>query len=517
MRGPTERGIGPRADGIGRRSRGPGGGACRRPLLAALGAIAALSAACRETPSGAALEVLVPFVPAAMDPFADSRLVSRSIFSAVFEPLVEETAFGLRPAIAESWTNPAPDTWVFRIAPGAAFHDGKPVSSRHVVDAARASRSAPATIASLADLRAIEVVDERTVRFRTHAPAEDFLLAVSALLVPRWDGERFVGSGPYRVVALTPDRIVLRRHARPPRPEPLLEEVVFRRFASSADGLRLMGRDVATAVLDPSPAMVRAARADPRFRIATSDSGGLTYVAVGFSAGAGPLEDVRVRRALRLSLDLPELVAAGTLVGGTPAAQLIPPGAFGFDPARRPPRRGLAEARRLLAEAGYPAGFDATLDVNPNGLATGRALARQAAEAGIRLHVELHSPDAFVARIDGKSPLYLYSWFVGSDAGQALRNAFHTRELDRGLGTLNRTGFSRPEVDRRFAELAASRKQEERLRLLREVAELLDGELPWIPLFSAREARILPAWLDLPERADGLFAVVEARAPRSPR
>ena len=40
---------------------------------------------------------------------------------------------------------------------------------------------------------------------------------------------------------------------------------------------------------------------------------------------------------------------------------------------------------------------------------------------------------------------------------------------------------------------------------------LLDAELPWIPLFSAREARILPSWLDLPRRADGLFVIAEAR------
>lgn len=453
----------------------------------------------------------MPFVPATMDPFADPRLVSRSIFSAVFEPLAEETAFGTRPAIAESWTNPAPDTWVFRIAPRSVFHDGSPVATRDVVDAARASRTATATIAGLADLRAIEVVDERTVRFRTHAPAEDFLLAVSALFVPRRDGRRILGTGPYRVVAHTPDRVVLRRHPRPGRPEPYFEEVVFRRLASPSEGLRLMRRAVASAALDPSPAMVREARADPRFRLATSDSGGLTYLAVGFSAGAGPLEDVRVRRALRLCLDLSELVAAGTLVGGAPSGQLIPPGAFGFDPERRPPQTDVAEARRLLAEAGYPQGFEATLDVNPNGVAAGNALARQAAAAGIRLHVALHAPDAFVARIDGRSPLYLYSWFVGSDAGQALRNVFHTRDTQRGLGTLNRTGFSRPELDRLFAELAGAPQPAERLRLLRAISDFLDRELPWIPLYASREARILPAWLELPPRPDGLFAVGEAR------
>jgi peptide/nickel transport system substrate-binding protein len=258
--------------------------------------------------------------------------------------------------------------------------------------------------------------------------------------------------------------------------------------------------------------MVDEIRHDPRYRIVTTESGGLSYLAVGFSAGPGPLGNVRVRRALRLAVDLPDLVSAGTVAGGTPAAQLVPPGSFGFDPRRAVPRRDLPEARRLLALAGYPNGFAATLDVNSNGQHAGEALARQVREAGIRLRVEVRSPDDFVARIEGKSQLYLYSWFVGQDAGQALRNAFHTRDPHRGLGTLNRTGWSRPDLDRAFAELAAAPLQEERLRRLRAISARLDEELPWIPLFSAREARILPAGLDLPARPDGLFAIAEARA-----
>ena len=106
-------------------------------------ALAALlgATACRKTPP-LSLEVLVPVLPPSLDPFSDSRLVSRSIFTSIYEPLVEESAFGMRPAVAESWTNPSPDTWVFRIAAGARFHDGAPVTSRDVVEAVLSSRTA---------------------------------------------------------------------------------------------------------------------------------------------------------------------------------------------------------------------------------------------------------------------------------------------------------------------------------------------------------------------------------------
>ncbi len=481
-------------------------------LPATLFAAVLLSAfACRERPAPRIVEVLVPFLPESLDPYSDPRLVSRSIYSAVYEPLVAEHESGFRPALAESWTNPAPDTWLFRIAEGAAFHDRSPVTSREVVRAAHASRTARGSVASLADLRAIEVADERTVRFRTFRAPEDFLLSVSALFVARKEGESFVGSGPYRIVTRTPDRIVLTRNDRPHRAAPYLDEVVFRRFTSAAEGLRLMERDVPIAVADPAPAMVAAAKGDPRFRVVTTDTGGLTYLAIGFSAGAGPLSDVRVRRALRLALDLPALVAAGTVAGGSPAGRVVPPGSFGHDPQRRPPPRDLAAARRLLAEAGHPDGFEVELDVGPNARRAGQALAAQAAGAGIRLRVVVRRPADFAARIEGGSPLYLYSWFVGRDAGQALRNAFHTRDASRGLGSMNRTGFSSAAVDAAFARLASAARAEERLARLREISDLLDEGLPWIPLYSARESRILPVGLDLGWRPDGLLVIADAR------
>lgn len=477
---------------------------------AALVALAVPAGACRRARPGPSLEVLVPLLPPSLDPFSDSRLVSRSIFAAIYEPLAQETARGIRPAIADGWTNPAPDTWVFRIAADSTFHDGTPVTSRDVVRAAQSSRLTRGSPASLADLRRIEIVDERTIRFRTHTSAQDFLLAVSALLIPRQSEEGLVGTGPYRVVSRMPDRILLRRHARPGHPDPFLEEVVFRLFSSPAEGLRLLRREGARAVLEPTREMLAEARASPRLRVVTTPPGGLVFLATGFSAEPGPLGDVRVRRALRLAIDLPALVAAGTPPGGTPVGRVIPPGAFGFDPQRTPARRDLPAARALLAAAGFATGLDATLDASETGRETALELAREAAEAGIRLEVVVHAPDAFAGRIDGSSPLYLDRWFVGEDAGQALRDAFHTRDLSRGLGPLNRTGYSNPAVDAALDALAAAATAEERLERLRALSDLLDGDLPWIPLFSPREARILPADLEAPPRPDALFDVSEA-------
>ena len=92
-------------------------------------------------------------------------------------------------------------------------------------------------------------------------------------------------------------------------------------------------------------------------------------------------------------------MATGTIAGGTPAGRVVPPGSFGFDPGRRPPRRDLPTARRLLEEAGYPSGFEVDLDVGPNSRRAARALADQAAEAGNPLRLALPRPDEVRAAV----------------------------------------------------------------------------------------------------------------------
>ena len=160
------------------------GAAVRRSSVAASGAdwrsLLVPGAACRKTSPERTLEVLVPPPPGHSRPVR--RLAPRRP-----QPLHRHLRAprrgdgvrhrGRRSPRAGRTRPPTPGPSAFPRA--RPFHDGTPVTSRDVVDAARASRASRGSLAGLADLKSIEVVDERTVRFRTHRPAEDFLLTVS--------------------------------------------------------------------------------------------------------------------------------------------------------------------------------------------------------------------------------------------------------------------------------------------------------------------------------------------------
>ena len=98
--------------------------------------------ACRSRRGGSPhLRVLVPYLPDEIDPYGDPRLVSRVLAVNVFDLLVRADATGAPvPALASSWSNPAPDVWRFRPRAAPSFSDGTPVTAAEVVKSLERAR-----------------------------------------------------------------------------------------------------------------------------------------------------------------------------------------------------------------------------------------------------------------------------------------------------------------------------------------------------------------------------------------
>jgi ABC-type transport system substrate-binding protein len=261
-----------------------------------------------------------------------------------------------------------------------------------------------------------------------------------------------------------------------------------------------------------SDALVAQARQDARLRVVSRPTSFIHYLAFGFhSHAAPPLRDRRVRRAVRLALDLPALIRSASPGGGAPASQLAPPGTIGYDRSLQAPARDLARARALLAEAGHAQGVDLELDVRSKDQVLARAVAAQVAEAGIRVRPRVLPVEEFARRIDGTSPFYLYNWIVGQETGAALRNFFHTRDRARTLGLQNRIGYSNPRLDALLERSSEPVSPAERVALQQQAMALLMDDLPWVPLFIPHERTIQPADLEIPTRLDEMLLLADVR------
>ncbi len=504
------------------------GGRRRAGAALVLAAAVAILPGCRAPGAGSSrIRVLAPYLPDAIDPCEDTRLVSRVVAVNVFDPLVRADRTGAPyPALAASWSNPTADAWTFTLRKDARFSDGTPVTASDVVASLERARALGSAVAgNLAGVRQVRADGPGTVTILAGAGSAVLLQTLTAVLVARElpaaeGGRRFVGSGPYTVTRFVPGtRIEMKAAPGGTGPPPHLAEVVWERFSSDEGAREALRADPRTIVLDPPEAAVTWARRQAGLAVAREFSGALAYLAFGLSpAGDGaprPFADRRRREAVRLALDVPELLDEMGPAGGYPATQVIPSGVFGFDPSDPVLRRDLAAARALLREAGVPAG-EVPLDATPQGARLARALTRQLGEIGLSTRVEELPPAQFRERIEGRSDLFVFNWVVGPEAGEALKNFFHTKDPARRLGMRNRTGFSDPAFDAAIEKALEASQPTVQLPLLHAAIRVLDREVPWIPLFTIRSVRIHPADLAVPFRSDGMLLLADV-SPASGR
>jgi peptide/nickel transport system substrate-binding protein len=389
------------------------------------------------------------------------------------------------------------------------------VTAADVVRSFERARSSGSVVAgNLAAVRDVRAEAADIVTITASEGSSVFLQTLTSVLIAREvpgapDGHEMLGSGPYTVRGFVPGvRVEMAVSPGKAGGMPHITDVVWERFGSGQETLEKLQADPRTLVIDPPAEAFDWAKKDPRFVTASEFSGALAYLALGQTpaetGGRRPFADRRTREAIRLALDVPGLLTAVGPAAGFPASQIVPSGVFGFDPAIPLRTRNLDAARSLLSEAGAT-GRKATLDATEPNARPAHAIAAQLAEAGLSIDVRILPSAEFKERINGKSDLFLFSWVVGQEAGEALKNFFHTKDTTRGLGLQNRTGFSSPDFDTAIEEALRVGEPSARLPLLKRAIQVLDHELPWIPLFTIRSVRIHPADLKLVFRSDGML------------
>lgn len=166
------------------------------------------------------------------------------------------------------------------------------------------------------------------------------------------------------------------------------------------------------------------------------------------------------------------------------ASQYVHPVVFGYDPGATAQPYDPQKARELLAQAGFPNGFDLTIDYTSTQEFILPSLVADLARIGIRLTPRVFEWDELMTRMrEGKSALGLFAWQCSTgDASDFLTTCVHSASESLGLGRDNFAHFSDPQVD---ALIEASEREldgGQRLRLLQEAQRLTLQKLPYLPL-----------------------------------
>lgn len=400
------------------------------------------------------------------------------------------------PDLAESWSN-SPDLleWTFNLRKGLSFHDGSPCTAADVVASFEAildPKTASPARQNVGPIARIAATDEGTVVFTLSAPYADLpvtLAYTNAKVVPaavirsgfeKLDREA-IGTGPFKLVSFEPERqiVVARNEAYYDKARPYLDRIVVLVYPdSTAEGSALIAGDTDLISTVPPTEFARISRASgvKGLRVASGQ-----FCNVNFGCDQKPFNDVRVRQALALTVDRNAMVDFVTEGLGTAGSDVPLNRAYRFfaELPRKAP--DIAKAKKLLADAGYPNGLEATLiasDRPPLRTQLAVALREMAKPAGFTINVQTMPHATYLDQVWKKGSFYVgfYNMQPTADAIFAL--------LYTSNAAWNETRWNNAAFDKLVSEARATIDESKRRDLYAQAQKLMYDEVPSIiPVF----------------------------------
>ena len=455
------------------------------------------------------------------DPQLNNHAGDRSLALHFWDSIINSRDGGkLEPALASSWRALDDKTWEFKLRSDIKWQDGTPFTADDIVFSFQRARNVPGSVASYTGaLRTVESTtakDPHTVIVRTNTPNPMLPLDISSIyIVSKHIGEKsrtedynagraMVGSGPYKFVSHTPgDRTVFERSPSYWGPKPVWDKVTYRFINNgAARTAALLAGDVdmidKVAVTDvdklrktPSVSVytypgLRVMLLQPSHRPGANDF--ITDNA-GKPLAQNPLTDVRVRQALSLAINrkaIVDRILQGTV---TEANQWMPKGTFGYNPEVKDIPYNVEQAKKLLAEAGFPQGFQLTIHVPgdryPQAPETVQAIAQFWTRAGVKTQVQVVPWSVYSGRATkNEYAVSVIAWGNGTgEAGYGLLQTLATNDAKRGRGANNWGRYSNESVDKALDAATVEFDAGRRAAMFRHSVKLVTDDVGHIPLF----------------------------------
>ena len=482
---------------------------------------AALAAAC-SLASAVTLRVANQGDATSMDPHSLNESLQLSITGNVYEPLVgRDKKLGLVPALATQWTQTSPTVWRFALRKGVKFHDGTPFTADDVVFSfTRAAGDGSDMKGYTSALKEVRKVDDATVELETTAPFPILpdVISLVYIMSKKWCEDnkaekpvdrrkgienaasfRSNGTGPYRLRERQPTtRSVFVRHpGHWEMAEGNVDEVIFTPIGNDATRVAAMLSGEID-MMEPVP-LQDVERLKGNANISVMQGPELRTIFLGmdqkrdelqFSSvkGKNPFKDKRVRQAFYQAIDIEAIKSRVMRNAAAPTALMIGPGIKGFVPDmnKRLPFDTEA-ARKLLAEAGYPNGFEVSMncpnDRYVNDGEVCQAVAASLARIGVKINLQAESKATYFPKILRRdTSFYMLGWTPGTyDAHNALSNLMAT-PTDKGQGTFNLGAYSNPKIDDLTARIQSETDQAKRNAMIAEAFKLHADDIGHIPL-----------------------------------
>lgn len=415
----------------------------------------------------------VALEPPNLDPTAGAAAaIDEIVYQNVLQGLTRIDRNGeVQPSLATSWDISEDGlVYTFHLAEGVKYHDGADFTAEDVkfsYERAMGPDSQNAQKGLFEPIESIEVVDPTTVKITLKRPSGNFPYKMGwgdAVIVDEasaaTNATNPIGTGPFKFKDWAKGASVTLEKNPDYWGEPVaLDSATFKFISDPTAALAaLMAGDVDAFPNWPSPETLPQIEADPRFTVVRGSTEGETILST--NNAKAPFDKLEVRQAIAHALDRQAIIDGAMFGSGEPIYTHYPPSGPAFVDLSGLYPHDVEKAKALLAEAGFPDGFSATLKLPPPVYARrgGEIVAAQLAEAGIKLEI-----------IPVEWAQWLDQVYKGGDYDLTI--VAHTEPDDLQIYTRDNYYFNYPgtEVRELMTQLAAEADPETRIELQKAV------------------------------------------------
>lgn len=456
-----------------------------------------------------------------MDPHSLNESLQLSVTGNVYEPLVGRNKdLSLAPALATSWKQTSPSVWRFELRKGVQFHDGTPFTADDVLFSFARTQVEGSDMKSYTnDFKEVRKIDDHTVEIETKAPFPILPDVVSLvyMMSKKWcetnqamtpvDRRKGIenaasfranGTGPFRLRERQPNvrSVFVRNGAYWGKIESNATEVVFTPIGNDATRVAaLLSGEVD--VMEPVPVQdIDRVNSSANTRAITGPE--LRTIFLGMDQkrdellysnvkGKNPFKDKRVRQAFYQAIDIEGIKKTVMRGASNPSALLVGPGINGFQPDAKRLPYDVEAAKKLMAEAGYPNGFEVAMNCpNDRYVNDGRicqTVAANLSRINVKINLQAETKGTYFPKILRRdTSFYMLGWTPATyDAHNAL-NALVACVDDKGTGQFNLGSYCNPKVDELTRKIQSETDKTKRNAMIKEAFDIHAADVGTLPL-----------------------------------
>ena len=456
-----------------------------------------------------------------MDPHSLNETLQLSVTGNVYEPLVGRNKdLSLTPMLATSWKQTSPTVWRFELRKGVQFHDGTPFTADDVVFSLARTQVEGSDMKSYTnDFKEVRKIDSHTVEIETKTPFPILpdVLSLVYIMSKKWcetnqatvpvDRRKGVentasfkanGTGPFRVRERQPNvRTVFTRNGSYwGKIEGNVTEVVFTPIGNDATRVAaLLSGEVD--VMEPVPVQdIDRVNSSANTRAVTGPE--LRTIFLGMDQkrdellysnvkGKNPFKDKRVRQAFYQAIDIKGIKKTVMRGASNPSAQLVGPGINGFQPEMKRLPYDVEAAKKLMAEAGYPNGFEVSMNCpNDRYVNDGRicqTVAANLSRINVKINLQAETKGTYFPKVLRRdTSFYMLGWTPATYDAHNAMNAIMRCVDDKGAGQFNLGSYCNPKVDELTLKVQAETDKNKRNAYIKEAFDLHAADVGHIPL-----------------------------------